>query len=138
MNEEKNTNYYLGIDWGRSKIGLAIAEDEMRIASAFEELDSKSALSEIRKQNEKFKFEKIILGWTKQGEFLSNSETIKEKEEFEKSLKQLGIFVEREEESFSTRLAQQNLSETGQKGISKKDNVESARIILQGWLDRNK
>ena len=35
-----------------------------------------------------------------------------------------------------TKMAQQNLIERGMKNVSKYDDEEAARIILQEWLDR--
>jgi RNase H-fold protein (predicted Holliday junction resolvase) len=34
-------------------------------------------------------------------------------------------------------MAQKNIKEFREKNITKQDNAEAARIILQSWLDRN-
>ncbi len=52
-------------------------------------------------------------------------------------IKKIGREVFLAEEMLSTKMAQQNLLEGGRKMVSKKDNGESAKIILQGWLDNN-
>jgi len=37
---------------------------------------------------------------------------------------------------FSTKMAQANLLEKGMKNVGKFDDQESAKIILQSWLDK--
>jgi RNase H-fold protein (predicted Holliday junction resolvase) len=37
---------------------------------------------------------------------------------------------------FTTKMAQFNLRERGMKHVSKHDDVEAARIILQAWLEK--
>jgi len=44
--------------------------------------------------------------------------------------------VEYQNEMFTTKMAQANLIERGEKGVSQHDDEEAARIILQEWLDR--
>ncbi len=126
------TKYYLGIDWGEKKSGLAIADNEVRIASPLEEVETRDLVKTIEGLNEGYSFSKVILGSISQGKINSNKNKTKSLKE---ALEKKGFDVASEEESFSTRLAQQNLSETQEKGISKKDNAESARIILQSWID---
>jgi RNase H-fold protein (predicted Holliday junction resolvase) len=54
------------------------------------------------------------------------------------NLKNLGVDVEYEEEMFTTKMAENNLKERGEKNIQKYDDQEAARIILQSWLDSRK
>jgi RNase H-fold protein (predicted Holliday junction resolvase) len=127
--------YYLGIDWGKSLCGFAIADGETRIASAYCEVETAKVFEKIEKLREEIPFEKIIIGKTgTQGEqFTANEKVI---DDFVEQLRERKFEVEFEEEFFSTKVAQFNLAEFRNKGISKNDNAESARIVLQGWLDR--
>lgn len=135
--------YYLGIDWGLNKTGLAIADDELRIATVFSEVKTNDLLSEIKKVQTEYKVDKIIFGGLEQEEQFNNGDVNGQnvrlqKEKCLNSVKNLGIKVEISEEMLSTKMAQQNLLESGKKKVSKKDNGEAAKIILQGWLDFEK
>lgn len=134
MTEE--VKYYLAIDWGRNFCGVAMADSETRLASCFGEFSPEDLLEKLSKLKEEMKVERIVVGVTgsQSGKFSSNS---KEIDIFTDDLKKKGFLIEFEEEFFSTQMAQKNLSEFRKKGISKKDNAESARLILEGWLDRN-
>ena len=46
------------------------------------------------------------------------------------------IAIAYQDEMFTTKMAQHNLIERGMKNVSKHDDEEAARIILQEWLDR--
>ena len=127
--------YYLGIDWGKSLCGIAIADNENKVASCYGEFSTDMCLQKLSEMKEEFEVEKVVVGITNsQGnKFSSNSKLI---DEFVEKIKKNGFEVELEEEFFTTQMAQRNISEFRKKGISKKDNAESARLILQGWLDR--
>lgn len=127
--------YYLGIDWGKSLCGIAIADKETRIASAYCEVETTKVFEKIEKLKKEIPFERIIVGKTGTGgeQFTVNEMVI---DDFIAQLKERGFEVEIEEEFFSTKVAQFNLAEFRSKGVSKNDNAESARIVLQGWLDR--
>ena len=127
--------FYLGIDWGKSFCGLAVADAETKIANAFCEVETPKVFEKIDKLKNEIPFKKIVIGKTgnQDKQFTANDKAI---DDFIKELVMKGFEVEIEEEFFSTKLAQANLAEIRNKGISKNDNAESARIILQGWLDR--
>lgn len=126
---------YLGIDFGKTKIGLAMADSETKIAFGYGTIENNKKLLEnlaeiIAKEN----IEKIIIGLP--------SHTLKNKEKSaEKALGKLlrnniGVTIEYAEEMFTTKMAQANLKETGLKNIGKIDDKEAARIILQSWMDK--
>lgn len=127
--------YYLGIDWGKSLCGIAVADNETKIANAFDEFKTEEFFDRMEGLEKNFNLGKIIVGRTDEtdNQFSSNNIAI---DDFIEVLKERGFEVEVEEEFFSTKVAQINLAEVRNKGISKNDNAESARVILQGWLDR--
>ncbi len=122
--------YYLGIDWGKNKYGIAIADKETLIANTYKQVSKNDVYSEIFNFSKKEKINKIIVGYHK--------DLVKDKQfnEFIKKIKQLKIPIKFENEEYSTRIAQKNLIAIKSKNISQKDDVESARIILQSWLDK--
>ena len=126
--------YYLGLDWGEKKIGVAFGEDETSQAFGYGVLpNSKEIYKKLNDLIVEYKVEKVVLGIQK-NEF-QNDNSIK----IEKFGKKLAEFSGKEvvfsEEMFTTREAQNNLKQTNKKSISKKDDAESARIILQNFLD---
>lgn len=123
----ENQEYYIGIDWGVSKCGLAIADSENRIATPLKEIETDKLLDELEEIAGDFEIGKIVVGATE-----NNLEKLKRLEMEEK-----GWPIVFENEDFSTLMAQKNIGEFRSKGVTKNDNAESAKIILQSWLDKN-
>ncbi|MFO7807086.1 MAG: RuvX/YqgF family protein [Candidatus Moraniibacteriota bacterium] len=122
--------YYIGIDWGAKDCGLAWADEETKIATAYKQIDKEELLNEISKVKDEFGISRVIFG--------VNSEKDKHKrKKILSEIKNLNLKVEFENEAFSTLLAQVNLIESKKKMVSKFDDAEAARIILQSWLDKN-
>ncbi len=123
--------YFVGIDWGKEKCGMALADDETRIATGSKLVKMENILSELQEMKNNFLISKVIIGFSDFGENKKKVENLIEK------IREKGFVVEKEREDFSTKMAHSNLKEAGFENLSKKDDVESARIILQSWLDRN-
>jgi putative holliday junction resolvase len=136
------TSHVLGIDYGHSKVGLAMADSETRTAFSFGTLNNdKNFLQKLFEIIEKESISVVIIGIPSQinrenavypGEKLGD--IIKEK--LNLGTRSLSVKVEYQDEMFTTRQAQRNLIEKGVKKIKKYDDQEAARLILQGWLDR--
>jgi RNase H-fold protein (predicted Holliday junction resolvase) len=131
--KSEEPQYYLGIDWGSSRVGLAIADDVMRISTGLEEISAGEALEKIKQLEAQYGFEKIILGVPTHDNFRLK----KELENFLRDLKKFGKEIVTENEFFSTKVAQTNLSSGNKRNISHNDNIEAARLILQGFLDKS-
>ena len=131
-NEEKK---YLGVDYGKAKVGLAISDSETRIAFCYGVLKNgekflQSIFEIIRKEGIK----KVVIGIPVHPDAKEAREKI---ESLGRSIKNLqGVEVEYQNEMFSTKEALINLAEKGGRNIGKNDDSEAARIILQSWLDR--
>jgi putative holliday junction resolvase len=126
--------HYLGIDYGKAKIGLAIADNETKIAFALKTLDNnKDFLSKLVKIIQENNVGKVIIGVPS---YVNKEEVEYESEQLGKLIKNLiDIEIEYQSEMFTTKIAQDNLIAKGVKGIKKFDDQEAARIILQSWLD---
>jgi len=127
-------SHILGIDFGKSKIGLAVADTETKIAFALTTLENNNALFDnLAKIITEKEIGMIVLGMTEYG----NQED-EEKIAFAKDLEEkLGLPVKMQNEMFTTKMAQDNLKESGAKNVGKIDDAESAKIILQSFLDKN-
>jgi putative transcription antitermination factor YqgF len=131
-----NISHYLGIDYGASDIGLALADSETRMAFAYGKLkNDKNLLQKIAEIVEKENAETIIIGIPS---YINRDDVKYEGERIGEIIKEkLKMNVHYQNEMFTTKMAQANLIEKGVKGIKKHDDEEAARIILQEWLDRN-
>ena len=132
---EANTSKILGIDYGESKVGLAMADFETRMAFAYKTLDNDKNLEQnLTEIIEKEDISKIIIGVTSQ---INKKQAISPSKKLGTFLTdKLKIEVEYEDEMFTTKQAHQNLIEKGAKGINRYDDEEAARLILQSWLDK--
>lgn len=126
----------LGIDFGKAKIGLALADSETKIAFAYKTTENNKELIQklaeiVAKENVK----RIIIGIPS---YINRENVEYEGEKLGKLLEEtLEIPVKYQNEMFTTKMAQANLIERGVKGVKKFDDEESAKIILQEWLDNN-
>jgi putative Holliday junction resolvase len=124
--------YYIGIDWGRKKCGIAVADEENKIATAYSTLLPEELFRAIQELEKKCPIKAVIVGFLEEGENLNKLEG------FIKSIKEAGYQVEKEKEDFTSLLAQKNLHQAGLKRVSTIDDAEAARIILQSWLDKKR
>ncbi len=136
--QEQNSaqiSHILAIDYGKSKVGLAVADSETKIAFAHKTIDNdKNFIENLKTIVREERIDRIIIGKLS---YAGENKKAFEVEDVGKLLeKELGIIVEYQEEMFSTKMAENNLKEAGAKKIKKLDNQEAARIILQSWLDR--
>jgi len=136
-------SHYLGVDFGASKIGLAIADSETRIAFCYGVLrNDKKIFNKIKEIVEKEGIDRLIIGVQMEVRPLGGGRTSKPIGEIEKFIEsirnEINIPTEYQNESFSTQQAERNLKEKGAKKIKQFDDQESARIILQSWLDKKK
>ena len=132
---EAQIGHILGIDFGKSKIGLAIADEETRMAFAFDTLvNDRNFLKKLKEIVKKEDVKAIVMGMTKHDKDL---ESAKEKMVFAEIIeKEIGMPVVFQDEMFTTKMAQDNIKQRGGRNIAKTDDQEAARIILQSWLER--
>ena len=128
---------YLGIDWGKKKSGLASADSELKIASVLQVVPTDQLPKAIRQfQAENPGDLVIVWGETKFKNNFGNQGLEQEKKKIVDRLRKEGYRIELAEEMFSTKTAQHNLyKKKTQPRQRRQDDAESARIILQNWLD---
>jgi len=121
----------LGIDYGESKIGLAIGDDITKMALPFKILKESDMAKQVELIDQTIKVESIdliVIGLP-----MSLQQNITEQTEhtqiFIKALKDRGIEVELEDERLSSKAAQSL-------GI-KEDDAVAAMQILQTYIDRH-
>jgi len=125
----------LGLDFGEAKIGVAIADEETKIAFAFDTLaNDREFLKNLKEIVGCENVKTIVIGVPT---FKANNEIHAAKKFGKRIAQALKIKVEYEEEMFTTKMAQDNIKKRGKKNIAKSDDQEAARIILQSWLDKS-
>jgi putative Holliday junction resolvase len=125
----------LGIDYGKSKIGLALADSETKMAFAYKTIENNDKLlNNLSEMIKNKNVSKVVIGIPS---YVGKGEVEKEALNLGGLLKdKLGVEVFYQNEMFTTKMAQDNLIEKGIKGIGDFDDQESARIILEDWLDK--
>lgn len=138
IDQQKNAEvkHYLGIDYGKTDVGLALADEETKIAFTYKTIkNDKNFLQNLAEIIEKENVKTVIIGIPS---YINREEVEYDSEKLGKFLEEnLKIEVEYQNEMFTTKMAQAKLIEKGVKGIKRYDDQEAARIILQEWLDRN-
>lgn len=127
------TKYFLGLDWGKAKVGVALADDETRMAFAHSIIKNDSqffdALIKIVREND---VEMVVVGVP--SNYTHSTQVGDDARVFgEKVAKECDVKVEFFQEMFTTKMAQSNLLESGK--TRNLDDQEAARLILQEWLD---
>ena len=122
---------YLGLDYGDKRIGVAISDEEGKIAFPRTTLEnSPSVYSEIKRMCDEEKVEKIILGLpvSFSGGFSAQAKAVQRFGDALRAAVQVPIAYENE--IFSTKIAKDS-------GVAReKTDQSAAAVILQGWLDK--
>lgn len=127
---------YLGIDWGSVNVGVALAHEETGVALSYATLkNDKSLLVRLGEMIARENITTVVIGIPS---YINREEVEYEGEKLGKLMEEnFSVKVVYQNEMFTTKIAQDRLKELGVKGISKRDDAEAARIILQEWLDIN-
>lgn len=137
-------SHFLGIDWGQSNIGLALADKETKMAFIHKILkNDKNLIQNLTEIITEKNVDTVIIGNPSHAGFKGDSVKLPEGNNGARRLgnimeNNLKVKVYYQDEMFTTKMAQANLIEKGVKGIKKYDDQEAARIILQEWLDRKR
>lgn len=123
----------LGIDYGTKRIGIAIGDNETKMAVPFCVADSLDSVIKIINDE---KVELVVVGMPLRTEG-GQSEMGKQIEEFINALKaKVEIGIETQDERFTTKEVENAMKGYGdaKKGIDK--DAAAASLILQTWLDK--
>lgn len=127
---------YLGLDWGKAKIGVALAHEETRLALAYGVLkNDETFLQNIGALIEKEEIGTIVIGIHKNDTFVGEHEGEKLGKRIAEAFQ---VAIEYQDEMFTSKMAQQNLISKGYTEVSAHDDAEAASILLQSWLDKMK
>lgn len=134
---------FLGLDFGKVRIGLALSDQSLTFAFGREFIpNDKSTLTKIKSIIESENVTRIILGYPLNLKGEKTKQTI-EVEQFENQLKTLTeplkIEITRWDERFTSKMASDSLIESGMKKKKRqqKGNIDivAAALLLQSYLD---
>jgi putative Holliday junction resolvase len=131
---------YLGLDVGRARIGLALADDVLRTARAHSTVTRRGEvadLSAIAAVASQFEVTRAVVGLPLNMDGTEGNSARMARDFAARVAARLDLPVELHDERLSTfeastRLRDQGLSARDQKGLI---DAEAAAVILQGWLD---
>jgi putative Holliday junction resolvase len=131
---------YLGVDLGRARIGLALADDVLRTARPLRVVTRRGEekdLAEIVEAAREYEVERAVLGLPLNMDGSEGASARLARAFAPKLEAALGVPVELFDERLSTFEAETRLRD---RGFSAKDarsrvDAEAAAVILQGWLD---
>ena len=132
----------IGIDFGLSKVGLAISDPSGIIALPFKVLrykNKKDLLSELQDISKEKDVNKFVIGYPISMNYKENEMT-KIIDSFKQDMENLDFEVILEDERLSSEYAKKIMIEQDVKVSRNKEMVDltAASIILQTYLDRNK
>lgn len=126
---------FLGIDYGKVNVGLAVADEEVGIAFSSGTLkNGKGFFKRLLDFIDEEGISIVVIGIPS---YINRSEIIYAGERLaDRIRKARPVKVEFQNEMFSTQLARRNLREVGARNMDMADDTEAARIILQSWLEK--
>ncbi|MFA5069922.1 MAG: Holliday junction resolvase RuvX [Patescibacteria group bacterium] len=131
----------LGLDFGSKRVGLALSDEEKKYAFAQDTLEYEEEsvlLEKLKEITDIEKVEKIIIGWPLNlaGGKTAQTERV---EKFAQKLKnKLNIGLVYGDERLTSQMSRSLFGDKRGKGRATKNevNAQSARIILQDYIDR--
>ncbi len=132
---------YLAIDYGESKIGIALSDPLKILAREYKVIwqkDTENVIEEIQKMCIENNVEKIILGQPISLDGNKNSQAMVV-EVFKERLEVLGLPIVYVDERYSTKRAEEMMREQKktEEEIKLFSDAVAARVILQDYLDYN-
>lgn len=123
---------YLGIDYGIKRIGLAVADDDARIAQPLGTVTSSQLAETITREGP---FVAVVIGLPRSLDGAETAQTLAVRRFTDDMLGRLGLDPVFQDEAATSQLAEARLKEAG-KPYGKADiDAEAAAIILQDYLD---
>lgn len=123
---------YLGIDYGLRKMGLAIGDDETRVAAPLEVIESDNPVESISRIISEEGIEAVVLGLPKTDAGYSKEQLGKTQKFADELRSSTSIPIYTADESFSSVESQRIQQESGSKVP---EDALAAMLILQGYFN---
>ncbi len=131
---------YLGVDLGKARIGLALADDVLRTARPLtavahrSEADDLAAIADVARE---YEVDRAVVGLPINLDGTEGPAARHARAFADRLGRALGVEVALQDERLSTFEAEGRLREQGfsARDLRKRVDAEAAAVILQGWLD---
>jgi len=123
---------YLGVDFGARRIGLATADQDIRIASPAVTVGSAELTDWIEKEGP---FDIIVVGLPRGLDGAETPQTLAARRFAAEVLEPLGTEVVLQDEAGTSSVAESRLRESGRPYRPEQIDAEAAAIILQDYLE---
>jgi putative Holliday junction resolvase len=132
---------YLGVDVGRARIGLALADDVLRTARPLRAVARRNearTLADIGETVREYEVGQLVVGLPLNMDGTEGPSARHARAFAERLSAALGVPAALHDERLSTFEAETRLRDQGISGKDRRSLVdaEAAAVILQGWLDR--
>ncbi len=136
-------NRFVGIDYGRKRVGVAVSDPLGIFASALETVHSAKIIEYLKNYAQNENVVSFVVGYPRN----MNGQPSEAAADVDVFLKQLrkafpATPIELEDERFTSVLAHRAMIDGGMKKKDRQDKMSvdkiSAAIILQSWMDRRK
>ena len=136
-------NRYVGIDYGRKRVGVAVSDPLGIFASALETVHSAKIIEYLKNYAQNENVVSFVVGYPRN----MNGQPSEAAADVDVFLKQLrkafpDTPIELEDERFTSVLAHRAMIDGGMKKKDRQDKMSvdkiSAAIILQSWMDKKK
>ncbi|MDR2074611.1 MAG: Holliday junction resolvase RuvX [Holosporales bacterium] len=134
----RNNGRALGLDYGHKRIGIALSDPTLTIASPLTTLESHNVFSKLLEIIDKYEVKVIVIGKPISMSGESNNSQLQKVEKFIGKLKTLiDIEVILWDERLSTHASQRCVNEAKISRNKQKNIIDkvAASFILQGWID---
>jgi putative Holliday junction resolvase len=133
---------FLGVDLGRVRVGLAVADDVLRTARPLLTVACRAdaeTVAEIVRAAREYEVERAVVGLPLNMDGTEGDAARRARRFAAKLGAALGVPVELFDERLSTFEAEMRLRDQGFSAKDRRSRVdaEAAAVILQGWLDRS-
>lgn len=129
----------MGLDWGEKRIGVAISDDELRLAVGYAVWPTGDLLAQLASTVESEAVGFIVVGYplTLRGEAGPKARQV---DRFIQTLLRYGYDVRRWDERYTTQDASRSLTNLGisQRKQRGKIDMSAAVLMLQSYLDANR
>lgn len=117
----------LGIDWGSSHLGLAIGDDQTRLADPLGEIKAADAIKSINQICADQGIKKIVVG-------ISENKSAQKTHQFISQLEALGLPIALADETLTSQDAQSHLGHLSARKRDRRQHAAAAAILLELWL----
>lgn len=125
---------YLGVDYGGRRVGVAVSDEDGRIAVTLSTLDRKKEfMAAMKTLVEKYGVETLVFGLPLNSEGVEGESAAKMRREGERISRALGVGCDFFDERFTTRQAR-GIRISSAESKLQEDSI-AATLILQAWLD---